>query len=198
MKVKIGKYTSWYGPYQLAQTFFFWTKRYCTSEDLESRWDYRLRDRFGYWLADTWVSDFLVWLDSKKKRKVKIHIDDYDVWGMHNTLSLIIVPMLKKLKENKCGSALVDLEDVPKRLRGKPTKRRQSLTDIRNDDLVKARWEWVLNEMIWAHEQIVDDAEPYWKDGNCQVLDLKKYNAHQKRISNGLKLFGKYYLALWD
>ena len=35
----------------------------------------------------------------EKERKVNIRIDNYDLWSMDHTLSLIILPMLKKLKE---------------------------------------------------------------------------------------------------
>ena len=78
--------------------------------------------------------------------------------------------------------------------------------------LFRSRWEWVLDEMIWAHEQIIDDGgdskffdhteankEPdFSKSINKIKVDRKGLKAHHDRIHNGLKLFGKYYRSLWD
>ena len=103
MKVYIGPYTTWLGPYQIADKIPF------ISEDT--------RNKIGDWLANTWVNDFCNWLESKKQRKVKIRIDNYDTWNMDSTLALIIVPMLKQLRETKHGAPMVDNEDVPSTMR---------------------------------------------------------------------------------
>ena len=87
----------------------------------------------------------------EKERKVNIRIDNYDLWSMDHTLSLIILPMLKKLKEIKHGSPYVDIEDAPHIGKGEETDFGYS------DDKIHDRWEWVLDEIIWAHEQVVDD-----------------------------------------
>ena len=92
MKVYIGPYLSWIGPYQIADKIFFWVKKDPTEEQ-ESRWDYRLHDRFGAWLAGTWAKTLCNWIHSKKDRKIAIRIDKYDTWGMDHTLALIILPM---------------------------------------------------------------------------------------------------------
>jgi len=41
-------------------------------------------------------------------RKVQVAIHDYDTWSADHTLSLIILPLLKRLKELKHGSPIVD------------------------------------------------------------------------------------------
>ena len=41
MKVYLGPYISWLGPYQLADKIFFWTEKYPEDKTLEDRWDYR-------------------------------------------------------------------------------------------------------------------------------------------------------------
>ena len=99
MKVYIGKYVKWWGPYQLAELIPF------VSEDTQ--------DKIGSWLSRTWVDDVCEWLNSKTKRKIEVRIDKYDTWNMDNTLAHIILPMLKQLKETKHGSPLVDDEDLP-------------------------------------------------------------------------------------
>ena len=52
-----------------------------------------------------------------------------------------------------------------------------------------------MDEMIWAFAQIIDDEaeSKFYSPLNREGLD-----AHNKRIQNGTRLFGKYYQALWD
>ena len=213
MKVYIGKYLNWWGPYQLVDKLFFWHEKY-PKEELAARWDYRLHDRMGDWLASTWVADFCSWIYSKRKRTEYVKIDNYDVWSMDHTLSLIVVPMLKRLKEVKHGAPLVDDEDVPKNLRS-TTKSAQKVkkNPWDTDGNHFTRFDWVLDEMIWAHEQLISDdgdgqfydhsqADDPNDDLNTQIrkikVDRKGLKAYHDRINNGLRLFGKYYRALWD
>ena len=212
MKVKLGKYINWIGPYQIADIVFFWVEKY-PLPDLEKRWDYRLHDRFGDWLANTWVMDFCEWAQSKRKRTEKVHIDHYDVWSMDHTLALIIVPLLKKLKEQKLGHGFVDDEDVPAGLGIRSTDCATKPANGVWDDNAGARFNWMLNELIWTFEQLCDDQDGEGqfydhseslkeKDFNLSIQKLKVDReglyAHQKRIDNGLILFGKYLRTLWD
>lgn len=213
MRVKIGKYLNWWGPYQILDALFFWQEKY-PKDKLAARWDYRLKDQLGDWLAKTWVADACQWIYDKRKRTVKIHIDNFDYWSADYTLSLITVPLLKKLKDAKHGAPLVDDEDVPPTLRS-TTKAAQRVKKQKwdTDGNHFKRWDWVMDEMIWAHEQIIsDDGDGQFYDHslandpnddiNTQVrkikVDRKGLEAYHKRIENGLRLFGKYYRALWD
>lgn len=143
---------------------------------------------------------------------VKVH--RYDAWNLYGTLALIILPALKKLKETKHGSPYVENEDVPEHLRD------QKENEYDFGPLVHEKWAWVLDEMIFAFEHIVDDS---WQDefrsgeidfefeeqenGNYLLVDgpnhtyVCDYEGMKKvedRIRNGLTLFGKYYQGLWD
>jgi hypothetical protein len=250
MRVKIGPYKNWVGPYQIAEfvlTPLTWVKRNGKSEQ-----DYRKEDedyidlchKFGTWLSedrngnDSWLVKVCQWIESKKKRKVEIHIDNYDTWSMDATLSMIILPMLKQLKASKHGSPFVDDKDVPKHLRSTTAPAKENDWDI--DGNHHARWDWVMDEMIWTFEQLNDDdndaqfhtgthetllmpvdkngtalgdPKPFGKKGDCDNADYyevvkgpndtskfnkKAFEKHQKRIQNGLLLFGKYYRGLWD
>ena len=147
-----------------------------------------------------------VWLD-RRTRKVDVRIDKSDTWGMDNTLAHIIVPMLKQLQDTKHGSPLVADSDVPKDLRS-------TNADVTNDidSNHHLRWDWVLNEMIWAFEQKSRDDwksdyyEYEYDEESTEGLfglklvseDRKGRTAHQKRMTKGFKLFGKYYESLWD
>ena len=259
MKINIGPYKNWFGPYQLAEALCFWAKDVKDEFSMKSKPDWV--HTFGEFLAhgpvvlknknrrdvfnrdedlpETLLYRALKWIDSKKQRRVRICIDKYDTWNMDRTLAMIILPMLKQLQATKHGSPIVELEDVPYELRvcynGGDGDYEQHSLDLGDDekvssdawDMTHKRWEWVLNEIIWAFEQHqpdVDWEEQYstgeidfrtepckWdadgkpmlyqmKDGpkHTRVTDWDKIKAHQARIDNGFRLFGKYYQGLWD
>jgi hypothetical protein len=136
-----------------------------------------------------------IWFD-RRTQKVKVRIDKWDTWSMDHTLAPIILPMLKQLKETKHSAPYVYPVDVPTKLR--PTKKeildytKNSKTDPKWFD----RWDYVLDEMIWAFEQ--KSRDDWMSDFNYNKWDREGANAHQERMTNGFKLFGKYYENLWD
>ena len=143
MKVYIGPYRSWFGPFQLADLLQY----VGVSED-------RCFE-IGEWLDKTWVSRFLKWVDNSKDRTIKIRIDNYDTWNMDGTLSMIIAPMLRQLKATKHGTPFTDDEDVPEHLRSTaaPALTEEEKECGHTDANLESRWEWILDEMIWAFEQ---------------------------------------------
>jgi len=210
MKVYLGPYRKWWGVYQTADLLQY----IGVSEDR--------CEKIGDWLCEhTPAEDFFNWSDKLKGgRKVKIRIDKYDTWNMDDTLALIILPMLKQLKETKHGSPIVDDEDLPTTMRYTSKK---SEDDWETEDhWVHHKWDWILNELIWTFEQLVDndwesrytiqEGEIDWDDypedegkdvtplrwKKPYIVDREGRKAHQDRITNGLKLFGKYYQNLWD
>lgn len=183
MKVKIGPYRSWFGPYQFCDLLRF----VGISEDKRRS------------LAEKISETPFVWFDNNfKKRKIKVKIDRYDVWSMDHTLSLIILPMLKLLKETKHGSPIVDDIDVPEHL--KSTSAPSAKNEWDTDDNFHKRWEWVLDEMIWSFERMVnEDSELLESYGSNSTQEKRKqYEENEKRKANGFLLFGKYFQALWD
>jgi hypothetical protein len=199
MKVYIGPYKSWYGPYQLVDIIFFWIDRkgiFADKDPRHERWDYRLAEWLGDKLADTWLNDFCNWIHSKRPRKISIDIDEYDTWSMDHTLSMIIHPMLVQLKETKHGAPWVDDEDVPEELRSTaaPELTEQQKSYGETDGNFFKRWEWVLDEMIFAHASQFND----WEDEYYDRKDFDGMRVVQARIANGYKLFGRYYQGLWD
>ena len=151
-----------------------------------------------------------IWFD-RRKQKVKIRIDRQDTWSMDSTLAPIILPMLVQLKETKHGAPNVDPKDVPKELRPTTKWKKAYEGDGTTDPKFFERWDWVLDEMIWAFEQKCRDhwEEDYYgpyiesKDkrelfGRFEWTDDEGRKKHQERMSNGFRLFGKYYESLWD
>lgn len=149
---------------------------------------------------------------SDKNRKVKIRIDPQDTWALNETLAIIIVPLLKQLRESKHGAPLVDDCDVPEHLRSTACGPKEHEWDIDANHF--ARWEWVMDEMIWAFEQhTIEWDQQYFhgnfdfevKDGtllvgsnNTSTIDHDGIKAHSERMKNGRILFAKYYDSLWD
>ena len=237
MKIKIGPHTNYFGPYQLAELLCFWVKEQEGEYGIKSKphWVHQ----FGEWLAhgsvepepqvgdvtswnydrpDTVLSKFLSWIHSQQQRKIKVKIDPWDTWNMDHTLAYIVLPMLKQLKENQHGAGHVDDKDVPKELRSTSAEPKENEWDTDSNHF--ARWEWVMDEMIFAFDSKVDNSwedqfqsgehDIRWKkleNGHSEMIkgpkdtfdiDMKGRMAYEKRIQNGFALFGKYYQNLWD
>ena len=155
---------------------------------------------------------------------IDVHIDEWDTWNMDNTLAHIILPMLKQLKETKAGSSRVAPEDVPEHLQ--PTQEEIDLynTNGQTDSKFFDRWDWVMDEMIFAFDSLAGEGKD-WEDrfwsgemdiyfdtmddgsGNFEMkhgpnhtldCDMDGLKLYQARITNGFRLFGKYYQGLWD
>ena len=140
-------------------------------------WSNWLYDKFGY----------------EPKQKIKIHIDRWDTWSMDHTLAPIILPMLKQLKETKHGAPYVESADVPKELRMNVHQKVAYKTDGTTDENFFKRWDWVMDEMIYAFDCKANKDEVYMR-----FDDRAEIQKEQERITNGFRLFGKYYENLWD
>ena len=203
MKVYTGPYTNWIGPYQIANLL----QKVGVSEDR--------CDKIGDYLAKTWLNKFCNWLEKKRKRKEKIKIHYYDVWSMDYTLSLIVLPMLKQLKEVQHGAPHTDDEDVPEGLGLRSSEAPIKENDYDTDDNHFKRWDWIMDELIWTFEQLCEDNKgesQFFDHSKCtkdseDILDWSKSKVqidqeglkkHEERVQNGCRLFGKYYQCLWD
>ena len=118
-------------------------------------------------------------------------------------MSLMILPVLKMLKEDKTGYASgINESDAPEHLK---------------DD--KDVWDWIMDEMIFDFESKQFDWEQQFRSGEIDLryvdiddetveikrgpndtyeVDWEGRSVYQARISNGFRLFGVYYEALWD
>jgi len=221
MKVYIGPYSNWVGPFQIAQKILFWMDR----ED----------DRvykFGEWLAGkddhSLLMKVCLWVEKVRKQKISVRIDMHDTWSMDHTLAHIILPMLKQLQETKHGSPLVDDDDVPDELKSTSAPPKKDDWDV--DDNHFKRWDWAMGEMIFAFECKLNDSwdDEFWtgewgktewieteeehlnpltnksekmytmKNSGNRECDWEARQKVQNRITNGFRLFGKYYENLWD
>jgi len=200
MKVKIGDYRTWIGPYQIADKIIWWADKW-DDDDVWARRSHRL----GRWLSkdrhgnDSWLAKACAWvhknLQGGGERKVHIRIDDHDVYSADHTLALIILPILEKLKAHKHGSPMVDAEDLPKHLR--LSKREQRVQQDGHwdkklkaseeeqraaNDKFHAGWDWVLDEMIWAFQQHANgDWDGQFHSGKHDML-WQKVDVHGNAI----------------
>lgn len=204
MKVYMNGYKdNWISPYTILEKIVFW-REINYDEPIIEFWAGRL-----YPLCEAWRN-----FADRFNRNIRwVKIDHYDVWSMDHTLAHILVPMLKELQRVKHGAPNVDLADVPRHLHPTAAQQKKFNTIGHTDPKFFKRWDWVLAEMIWAHEQfLLDDpdgrfydhslAQDSKDDLNTQVskikVDRKGLKAYHDRWSNGLRLFGKYYRNLWD
>tara|TARA_B110000902_G_scaffold260497_1_gene333540 strand:+ start:2345 stop:2971 length:627 start_codon:yes stop_codon:yes gene_type:complete len=153
-----------------------------------------------------------IWFD-RRTQQIKVRIDKSDTWSMDHTLGHIILPMLVQLKATKHGAPCTEDEDVLEELRS--TNAAPKENDWDTDDNHFKRWDWILDEMIWAfNEKCRDDWEgdfyeyrelgPEEDKGDSRFgfklvwEDKEGRKAHAARMANGFILFGKYYENLWD
>ena len=153
MKVYINKYKyHWISPYTILKFVCFWEK----NDDIFYNHKNEPNAPYEKWVdrLQPICEGIQAVLDFINPKINYVKIDKWDTWSMDYTLSHIIVPMLKQLQETKHGAPCVDDEDVPVELRSISAPAKENDYDI--DDNHFKRWDWVLNEMIWAFEQNLD------------------------------------------
>ena len=222
MKVYINNYRDhWLSPYTILKSVCFWEK----DDDVF----YNLEDKPGH-KYKKWINRLNPICMGIQKVLNYIHpkinyvkIDRWDTWSMDHTLAYIILPMLKQLKDSKHGAPNVDDEDVPKELRSIYAFPKEEY-DVDGNHF--ARWDWVLDEMIFAFECKNDESwqdayrsgEIDWKSEACgwdengkatmykhvdgpnhtYKCDYDGMKVVEDRIQNGFRLFGRYFQNLWD
>jgi hypothetical protein len=145
------------------------------------------------------------------ERKISVKIDKWDSWNADHSLALIAAPLLIQLKETKQGSPKVDDADVPEHLRSTAAPAKENEWDT--DDNWHLRWDYVMDEMIYAMQEIanhnqgeeifwdcseVDETKDIMEQVHAMKVDREGLDIYQKRIQKGCELFGKYFQGLWD
>jgi hypothetical protein len=223
MKVYISAYRyHWISPYTILEKVCFWEK----DNDVFYNHEDKPNNKYEKWINILSpicgaISKFLDFVHPKINY---VKIDKWDTWSMDATLGMIVLPMLKQLKETKQGAPFVDDEDVPDELKTTSAPAKENEYDV--DDNHFKRWDWALDEMIFAFHSKQDDswqdafrsgvhdmktvacawddngkATMYqWVEGpnNTYKCDYEGMKVVEARIQNGFRLFGKYYQNLWD
>jgi hypothetical protein len=144
---------------------------------------------------------------------VSIEIDNYDLYNLDGTLAKIIYPALLKFRDNVNAYHIVDKEDLPDEI---------AMVDSDEEEASLNNWCWVLDQMIYSFEKIASDspwedqfyntdklspeelaelesdlAFSSWSTFNKIPIDFDGIRETEDKIKNGLRLFGKYFQALW-
>lgn len=229
MKVYIGPYYHWFQPAKWFKNWVLWCHGLSPKQPwhvLEATRHKPLEaiDAIEDWVANLWVYKVLQkiewWCDSWP-RKVSIRVDNYDVWNLGDTLAMIALPMMYEFKRQGIqGSPHVDDADVPEYLRSTaaPPLDENEKNCGGVDKFHHQRWVWVVDEIIWALEQVNDqdadshffvreksdygpsdlvDEKGYFKS-NITSFDKEGYAAFNARKERGLTLLGKYLEAIWN
>ncbi len=186
MKVYISKYRDhWISPYTMLDYAFFWTDwskcaRWKLSRTLEDEAATLEGEKSRYVERPEWVekwSDRLTpisraiqWVGERIYPRIEyVKIDYWDTWSMDHTLGHIALPMLRQLKATKHGAPLVDDEDVPEHLRSTAAPPRENEYDTDGNHFL--RWDWVMDEMIFAFEHRLDDSwEDAFREGEIDMI----------------------------
>ena len=176
MKVKMGPYKNYIGPYQIAQKIFFWTENKYWYKDDSDQWPEWV-EHFGDFLAygkypalgdepKTLLYKLLLWIDARRKRSISIKIDNYDTWDLNTTMCMILHPSLIQLKETNHGCAQVEESDVPKEFHWSHLEPESEWNHSEEQFQQKLKaWDWVMDEMIFACWSEINDWESeYYRD----------------------------------
>ena len=223
MKVYISSYRNhWLSPYHILEFVCFWEKNNDVFYNLEDKPNAPYEKWVNF--LDPICKAMAKVMDVIHPKVDYVKIDYWDTWSMDHTLGQIALPMLKQLKDKKHGSPCVDDEDVPEELKSTSAPAKENEWDV--DDNHFKRWDWVMDEMIFAFEHHINKeweeayrsgefdhksvACEWYENGKPKMFRLEEGPKHtykadyegmrvvEDRIKNGFRLFGKYYQGLWD
>ena len=137
------------------------------------------------------------------EQTVRIRIDPWDTWNMAETLGDIILPMLKQLRDEKHGSPgdLKPFRETSNDQDGQYVFDWYKDDDNAAWDLGHKQWHEIMDKMVWSFEQVVNrdrDSQFHGKKNGKRNFDINGYKAYYEKVQEGLDLFGKYYMNLWD
>ena len=114
-----------------------------------------------------------------------------DTIDAHSHITKFVAPLMRKFRKYSIDCAggystrLLTMQDMlPETMRIPDTV--QDWDELEKyDDLLKAQWVWVLDEIVWTFNTL-------------EVLDdMKSSEIDDKRMEHGMKLFATVYLCLW-
>ena len=157
MRAKIGKYPHWFTTQRAEHAYLEWRHKK-PAWDVDER-DYDWLDKTVVKILDGWQTVLYYTVNkiqSRRQQKVRVHVDDWDVYEAQTTFSYIILPVLERLREEKQGAPFVDDNDVPATLRStaKQQKKLEETGEIDNKHF--DRWDYVLDAMIWSFREIAE------------------------------------------
>lgn len=117
-----------------------------------------------------------------EEQRAERGFDDSETWNLDHTIAVFVLPRLKAFKEVHCGSPC------------QPNK------DCQLKSIGEKEWNQILDKMIYAFEihASEDMSFGYDLDHTDQEKFSREYKERMDKVSEGLKLFAKWYGNLWD
>jgi len=155
--------------------------------------------KWFYYKPSWWWMDFSYWL-KRKWQQLTTGFEHHESFDYFHWNAKMAVPRLKMLRDN---------------LHGCPS---EFAPEGKSVEEGVEEWTEILNKIIWAFENIdnepmpkkPDDYDPRqtvteYDDGSVsyKAFDDRKWDwseakEHARKVQEGLDLYGKYYLNLWD
>ena len=158
---------------------------------------------------------------SSKEQVRKNHVvcSERDAWEADWTIPQMVLPLLLQVKKDKRGAPFVDDVYVPEELLSTACAPKENKWDT--DDNWFKRYEYVLDEIIFAMQEVANDYEnepemfekvremtfgeidPKTMTGELDtgleiIPHMEALNkAYHARIQNGLMLFSVFFTSLW-
>ena len=222
MKVYISKYRDhWISPYTVLEKVFFW-REIDYDEPLIDKLANILNP------VSVGLQKFLDFVHPRIQYVKIDHYDTWNMDSTLSPIILPMLKQLKATKHGSGYIELEDVPENLRYTQTEDYDAQETFDFYKDESTKKincdvhVRYDWVLSEMIWTFEQLNDDdwENQYWittpeidftkhpEDEGKEVYpvrwkvqgecDWEGRQKHQERISNGLRLFGKYYETLWD
>lgn len=153
---------------------------------------------------------------SRKGQVRKNHVvcSERDAYNADWTIAQMVLPLLLQVKKDKQGAPFVDDVYVPEHLRSTACAPKEN--EWETDDNWFKRYEYVLDEIIFAMQEVandyenepdmyekVDEEDPETVTGEVdiglKIIPHKTvlYTDYHARVQNGLMLFGVFFTSLW-
>lgn len=206
MKVRITRPVRWYTSYDLSN--YLATKLNLT-DDQQGKLDKTLKYAQPLFRV---YNNTRKYLFNTLRDKIEVH--KHDVWSVYDTLAPIILKVLLEYRTRNTHSyGFVDPMDAPAYFH--PNCFGIDKEGHGFDHGALHRWNWLVDELIWTFQALSDED---WNEQfrsvdysinmdfnedrtvNFQTtgkFDHERHAAYDKRIKQGLILFGKYFEHLW-
>lgn len=132
--------------------------------------------------------------DDESERIINVQVDEWDTWNMDQTIALMVLPLIKKYKEEMESRGMCFPGSLYSQVRESYNPdQNEILSEEELEELVRDTcgnlWNEYVEAMIFSFEEAIE--------GYTGTFDTKEYQKYQQKIQDGFELFGKYFTSLW-
>jgi len=217
MKVYLGKYGTYWSNWYLTGKIYKLIYRNKFDFLSDDEYDAKIKiEKYLDKIIPEWFWKFVNFFTNRRYTYIKI--DDYDIWSLDHTLSMIILESLRKFKQSYIDS---EVKGIPGPFLTDPEYENQMCFDFYqsayNEQSDIDNWIRTLDKMIYSFDSIVNDGKSKFFD-HSECTDLHEnmsgdeftdsinkikvdkigLEIHYQKVDEGLLLFSKYFKNLWD